>query len=169
MLLYRDLISGDEMFSDAFKITEIDDVAYEVDCKLITVKEGCDVDIGANPSAEGGEDEAMEEGMKTVNNVIFSFRLTETSFDKKSYMTYIKGYMKAIKARLQESKSDRADSFEKKVTPFVKKILENFKDYEFYVGESMNPDAMVALLNYREDGITPYLTYFKDGLLEEKL
>ena len=55
------------------------------------------------------------------------------------------------------------------ITPFVKKILENFKDYEFLVGESMNPDAMVALLNYREDGITPYLTYFKDGLNEEKL
>lgn len=116
MLLYRDIISGDEMFSDAFKITEIDDIAYEVDCKLITVKEGCDVDIGANPSAEGeGGDEAMEEGTTTVNNVVYSFRLTETQFDKKSFMTYIKGYMKTIKARLQESNPERAESFEKKV------------------------------------------------------
>ncbi len=43
------------------------------------------------------------------------------------------------------------------------------QDYEFYIGESMNPDAMVALLNYREDGVTPYFTFFKDGLKEEKI
>ena len=36
------------------------------------------------------------------------------------------------------------------------------------VGDSMDPDGMVLLLNYRDDGITPYLSYFKDGLLEEK-
>jgi len=53
MLLYKDTISGDEMFSDAFKITEIEDIAFEVDCKMINVKQGADVDIGGNPSAEG--------------------------------------------------------------------------------------------------------------------
>ena len=168
MLLYRDLISGDEMFSDAFKITEVGDIAFEVDCRMISMKEGVDIDIGANPSAEGAaEEEVMEEGMTTVNNVVYSFRLQETSFDKKSYMTYIKGYMKKLKSELQGS--DRLEAFEKNIQPFVKKVLENFKDYEFYVGESMNPDAMVALLNYREDGVTPYLTFFKDGLKEEKL
>lgn len=26
-----------------------------------------------------------------MNNIVHSFRLTETSFDKKSYMTYLKG------------------------------------------------------------------------------
>lgn len=45
MLLYRDAISGDEMFSDAFPIKEIDDIAYEVNCKMVNVKEGVDVDI----------------------------------------------------------------------------------------------------------------------------
>jgi hypothetical protein len=33
----------------------------------------------------------------------------------------------------------------------------------------MDPDSMVALLNYREDGVTPYFTFFKDGLAVEKL
>ncbi|KAI9316909.1 translationally controlled tumor protein [Dichotomocladium elegans] len=167
MLLYRDILSGDELFSDAYPIKVIDDVAYEVDCAMVTVKEG-DVDIGANPSAEGG-DEAVEDSAQTVNNVVYSFRLTETSFDKKSYMTYIKGYMKALKAKLQESNPERVPVFEAKATALVKKIIGNFKDYEFYVGESMDPEGMVALLNYREDGITPYFTFFKDGLKEEKL
>ena len=160
------------MFSDAFKITEVaEGIAFEVDCAMITMKEGAgDIDIGGNASAEAdNQDEAMEEGMISVNNVVYSFRLQETSFDKKSYMGYIKGYMKKVKTYLQENSPDRVAGFEKGVQPFVKKILENFKDYEFLVGENMNPDGMVALLNYREDGITPFLTFFKDGLKEEKL
>jgi hypothetical protein len=56
-----------------------------------------------------------------------------------------------------------------------------------FIGESMNPDGSVALLNYREDGVTregitifalsssndlypvAYLTFWKDGLKEVKL
>ncbi|KAG0741373.1 hypothetical protein G6F57_004925 [Rhizopus arrhizus] len=167
MLLYCDVISGDEMLSDAFPIKEIDNIAYEVDCKMITLEEG-DIDIGANPSAEGG-DEGVESSAQTVNNVVHSFRLVETQFDKKSYMTYIKGYMKELKKKLQETKPERVEAFEKGAASLVKRILTNFKDYEFYTGESMNPDGMVALLNYREDGVTPFFTLFKDGLSETKL
>ncbi|KAG1047401.1 hypothetical protein G6F43_010150 [Rhizopus delemar] len=167
MLLYSDVISGDEMCSDAFPIKVIDDIAYEVDCKMITLEEG-DIDIGANPSAEGG-DEGVESTSQTVNNVVHSFRLVETQFDKKSYMTYIKGYMKALKKELQETKPERVEAFEKGAASLVKRILTNFKDYEFFTGESMNPDGMVALLNYREDGVTPFFTFFKDGLKEIKL
>lgn len=130
---------------------------------------------GGNPSAEEAE-EAVENGAEQVNNVIHSFRLTSTAFDKKSYLTYLKGYMKSIKAKLP---AERVEAFEKGASAFAKKIVGNFKDYEFYVGESMNPEGMVVLLvrnvstfsqsthtpqNYREDGTTPYLTYWKDGL-----
>jgi len=165
MLLYEDVITGDEMFSDAFPVKLVDDIVYEVDCSMITVKPGADVDIGANPSSEEQE-EALEEGTVQVNNVAYSFRLQSTSFDKKSYLTYLKGYMKAVKANLPE---DRVEAFEKGAAAFAKKIVANFKDYEFFTGESMNPDGMIALLNYREDGVTPYLIYWKDGLKEIKL
>ncbi|KAH9943445.1 translationally controlled tumor-associated [Epithele typhae] len=168
MLLYSDVISGDEMFSDAFPVKEIDDVAYEVDCSMITTKSGADVNIGANPSEDSGE-EALEDGVETVNNVAFSFRLQTTSFDKKSYLTYLKGYMKAVKTHLQEHNPSRVEAFEKAAQAFAKKIVGNFKDYEFYVGENMSPDGMVALLNYREDGVTPYFTFWKDGLKQTKL
>lgn len=108
---------------------------------------------GANPSAEDA-DEALEEGSSQVNNVVYSFRLQPTSFDKKSFLTYLKGYMKAVKGKLEKSKPDRVEAFEKGASAFAKKIIANFKDYEFYVGEKMDPEGMVALLNYREDGIT---------------
>ncbi|XP_038550440.1 translationally-controlled tumor protein homolog, partial [Micropterus salmoides] len=90
------------------------------------------------------------------------------AFDKKQYMTYMKEYVKAIKAKLQEDNPERVDGFVADVTPEVKKILANIKNYQFFTGESMNPEGMVGLLDYREDGITPYMLFFKDGLLVEK-
>lgn len=57
--------------------------------------------------------------------------------------------MKAVKAELQKGKPDRVDAFEKGAAAYAKKIVANFKDFEFYTGESMNPDGMIALLNYR--------------------
>ncbi|KAK7695850.1 hypothetical protein QCA50_000488 [Cerrena zonata] len=146
----------------------IDDTVFEVDCQLITVKAGADIDIGANPSAEDQED-AVEDGATQVNNVVYSFRLQSTQFDKKSFLTYLKGYMKAVETKLKETKPDRVDAFKSGAAAYAKKIISNFKDYEFYTGESMNPDGMVALLNYREDGVTPYFTFWKDGLKEIKL
>ncbi|KAK6905830.1 hypothetical protein V866_006718 [Kwoniella sp. B9012] len=167
MLIYQDIITDDELVSDAFDVKEINDIAYEVDCSLIIVKEG-DIDIGGNPSAEEAE-EALESGASQVNNVVHSFRLQSTAFDKKSYLTYLKGYMKTVKAKLQETNPERVPVFEKGAQELAKKIVANFKDYEFYVGESMNPDGMVALLNYREDGTTPYFTFWKDGLRAIKI
>lgn len=168
MLIFKDIISGDEMISDAYDIKEVDGAVFEVDSQMITVKAGEDVDIGANPSAEDA-DEALEEGATQVNNVVYSFRLQETSFDKKSFMTYIKGYMKAVKAYLQEHNPDEVSNFEKGATAYVKKVIANFKDYEFFTGEGMDPEGMVVMLNYREDGVTPYLIFWKHGLKEEKI
>lgn len=165
--LYTDKISGDEMFSDGYDFKEIDDVIYEVDAANIVVQEG-DVDIGANPSAEE-QQEALENGGQQVINIVHSFRLQQTSFDKKSYLTYLKGYMKAIKLKLQAESPERVEVFEKNAQEFAKKVLGNFKDYDFYTGESGNPDGMVALLNFREDGITPFLIFWKDGLKDVKI
>jgi len=64
-------------------------------------------------------------------------------------MVYLKGYMKAVKAKLQEKNPDSVAAFETGAGAFAKKILANFKNFDFYTGESMNPDGMVALLNYR--------------------
>lgn len=79
--------------------------------------------------------------------------------------------MKAVKkALIEQGKSEEeVKDFETKAGAFAKKIIGNFKDYEFYTGESMNPDGMVVLLNYREDGVTPYVTIWKHGIKEMKV
>jgi hypothetical protein len=79
--------------------------------------------------------------------------------------------MKAVKSKLQEkgASAEEVATFEKGAQGFAKKIVANFKDYEFLIGESMDPDGMVILLNYREDGVTPYVTVWKHGLDEMKV
>lgn len=110
----------------------------------------------------------MDDQSYQVIDVVDSFRLEQTSFDKKSYLTYMKGYLKAIKAKLEDSKPDRVAAFEKGAQAYIKKVLENFGDFDFYTGDSMDPEAMVVPLGYRENGTTPYLVYWKDGLRAEK-
>lgn len=79
--------------------------------------------------------------------------------------------MKQVKEKLKEKSASEDDikAFETGAQAYAKKIVSNFKDYEFLIGESMDPDGMVVLLNYREDGITPYVTVWKHGLKEEKV
>ncbi|KAH8894935.1 translationally controlled tumor-associated [Thozetella sp. PMI_491] len=170
MIIFKDVITDDEIISDSYDLKEIDGIVYEADCAMIT--EGAvDIDIGANASAEEAE-EALDDQNVKVNNIVHSFRLQSTSFDKKSFLTYLKGYMKAVKTYLQGAgKSDEeVKAFETGASKYVKeKILANFKDYEFYTGESMNPDGMVVLLNYREDGVTPYVIVWKHGVKEMKV
>jgi len=175
MLLYKDVLKndgaeGDELITDAFKMKLVDDVIYEVDCQMVKVKKGVEVDIGANASAEEAE-ETLEEGEEMVNNVVAAMRLQSTSFDKKSYLAALKKYMKDIKEHLKSINAPEAEitTFEKGAQAYAKKVVGNFKDYEFYTGENMNPVGMVVLLNYREDGVTPYLCFWKHGLAEIKL
>jgi hypothetical protein len=39
--------------------------------------------------------------------------------------------MKAVKTHLQENKPDRVEAFEKGASAYAKKIVANFKDFEF--------------------------------------
>jgi len=169
MIIYKDLITGDEIISDSYNLKLVDNIVYEADCKKINIG-GESFDVGGNPSAEGG-DEELEDGVETKLDVAHSFRLTETSFDKKSYLSHLKTYMKKVKEGLKAkgASDDEVKEFEKGASAFAKKLVANFKDYEFLIGESMDPDGMVVLLNYREDGTTPFVTVWKHGLTEMKV
>lgn len=127
------------------------------------------IDIGANPSTEeGAEDEAAADDEWTVLDVVDAFRLNETSFDKKSYLSTVKTYMKRLKSTLEEKNPARVAIFQEKAQKFVMSVLEKFDQYTFYVGESFDPEGMVILVRTRDDGVTQYATFFKDGLRGEK-
>lgn len=84
------LLSGTDYRSNLIlQISKVvDDIVYEIEGQLIVVKEG-EINTGGNPSAEEQE-EALADGAQQVNNVVHSHRLQATSFDKKSYLTYLK-------------------------------------------------------------------------------
>lgn len=98
---HQDIISGDEIISDSFDLKEVDGVAYEADCAMITLG-AVEVDTGANASAEEAE-EALDDAAVKVNNIVHTFRLQNTSFDKKGYLTYLKGkHSTAFKFRIHK-------------------------------------------------------------------
>ncbi|KAF9582895.1 Elongator subunit elp2 [Lunasporangiospora selenospora] len=167
LIIFEDIVSGDELFSDAFDPVEIDG-RYEINCTMIQHKKGADVDTGANASAEeAGED--LEDGVEIVNNVVLSNRLQQTTFDKKGYQLYMKDHIKKLKEHYKQDGEDAVKALETEMMPEIKRILANFKDYEFYTGETMNIEGSLMYLNYREDGSTPFFTVFKKALKSRKV
>jgi hypothetical protein len=52
--------------------------------------------------------------------------------------------MKKVKEAMKANGADDAavKDFETGAGAYAKKIIGNFKDYDFYIGESMDPDGM---------------------------
>jgi hypothetical protein len=105
----------------------VDDIVFEVNCQMITIKKGADVDIGqslplipyswsdlrifqgANPSAEDQE-ESLEDGSEQVNNVVHSFRLQRSTFDKSSFVKYLKVFISVCLVRASGDPVDDRDT-----------------------------------------------------------
>jgi len=171
MLLYKDLMTGDEVLTDTYKINTLAKGAVlSVDGKFVALKDENDFDIGANASAEGEDNEELASDVRQVIDVVNNGRLKETSFDKKTYMGAIKKYMTAIKTHLEANKPDRVKDFQEGAQEFVKGVLGSFDDYCFYTGESEDLDnGMIILAKYDDTGLKPTFFFWADGLKEEKV
>lgn len=171
MKIFIDIISNDEMFADTYKMKLVDEVIYEVQGRLVTRTEGEIKIDGANPSAEEAE-EGTDQNSETGVDVVLNHRLVECfAFgDKKSFTLYLKEYMKKILTVLQKDAPDQVEVFKTNMNKAMKEILGRFKELQFFTGESMDPDAMIALCEYRDiDGKqVPVFMFFKHGLREEK-
>jgi hypothetical protein len=57
-------------------------------------------------------------------------------------------YMKKVKEAMKGNgaSDDKIAAFEKGAQAYAKKIVTNFKEYDFYTGETMDPDGMLVLL-----------------------
>lgn len=154
--------------SDSYGMKEVDGTVYEVDCQMIT-SGGIEVDTGANASAEEA-DEGIEDGAVQVNNVVEAFRLTAIEFDLKSYKSHLKTYMKKVKEALVAKGEDEetVKDFQSGASKVAGKIFKDFDNYDCYAA-NMNLEGMVVLMNYREDGVTPFVTIWKHGLVEQKV
>ena len=81
-------------------------------------------------------------------------------------------YAKALIAKLKETgKTEEAEKFQASAAGALKKILGGWDNYDVYISESADPGepSMWVLVNYREDGVTPYGTFWKYGVSEMKV
>jgi len=171
MLVYKDLFTEDELCSDTYCTELLDDVVIRVKGKYTTEKTELDgANFGANASEEapdeGGEDPSAVSGI----DVVLANRLMETGFKKKDYMIHIKDYVARITKKLEESgtKTDeQMVAIKAGHIKQVKLILAEFKEYQFFMGESCAEEGMMIPVKYVEE--TPYIYLFRHGLIEEKV
>uniref|UniRef100_A0A8C6A3Y5 Translationally-controlled tumor protein n=1 Tax=Marmota marmota marmota TaxID=9994 RepID=A0A8C6A3Y5_MARMA len=160
MIIYPDVISYNEKFSDIYKIQEtVDGLCLEVERKMVSRTEGNTDDslLDRNVSAEGPEVEGTKSTVITGVGIVMNHHLQETSFTKAAY----KKYMKSIKGKLEEQKPERVKPFMAETAEQIKHTLANFKNYQFFIGENINPDSMVALLHNHENAVTTYMIFLK--------
>ncbi|KAL4588372.1 hypothetical protein LXL04_001256 [Taraxacum kok-saghyz] len=166
MLVYQDLLTGDELLSDSFPYKEIENgILWEVDGKWV-VQGALNVDIGANPSAEGGEDEGVDDQAVKVVDIVDTFRLQEQPpFDKKQFVAFIKKYIKLLAPKLEPK---RQETFKKHIEGATKFLLQKLKDLQFFVGEGMHDDSTMVFAYYKDGATDPTFLYFAYGLKEVK-
>ncbi|CBZ56251.1 Translationally-controlled tumor protein,related [Neospora caninum Liverpool] len=170
MKVFKDVFTGDELCSDSYaqlapmEDADLSEVAFEVATKRV-VKGAEDYGIADNSEEDGG---GVDSATETVIDVVDAFRLQETPFSKKEFGTYIKGYMQRVKTHLEKTQPDRVDKFMSGGQALVKKILGQFDDFQFFLGESADCEAGVVFAYYKDGEEAPRLIYIRDGLKEEK-
>ncbi|GMH07740.1 hypothetical protein Nepgr_009580 [Nepenthes gracilis] len=167
MLVYQDLITGDELLSDSFPYKEIENgMLWEVEGKWV-VTGTIEVNIGANPSAEGGEDdEGVDDQAVKVVDIVDTFRLQEQPpFDKKQFVAFIKRYIKNLTPKLEPEKQE---VFKKNFEGAMKYIMSKLSDLQFFVGESMHDDGTMVFAYYKEGATNPTFLYIAYALKEVK-
>ena len=107
MIIYQDIITGtdanaaiarayvflgEEMASDSYPMKVVDDVVYEFQAKTITIDDS-GIRLRRTPTRRGADEGVADEAQRVIN-IVHSHRLQQTSYDKKSFMPYIKNYMK---------------------------------------------------------------------------
>ncbi|KAJ0070091.1 hypothetical protein NL108_002418, partial [Boleophthalmus pectinirostris] len=129
--------------------------------------------IGGNASAEEvteGTDETTESGVDIVLN--HHLQQTPAFKTKEEFLKYLKAYMKGLKSKIEETCPEKLTKFQEDAQKASKKMLSMkcvlLNVFQFFTGESMNPEGTIGFLDYRSDGITPFMIFFKGGLEIEK-
>ena len=172
MLIYKDLVGEDqsELLTDAFDIEFKHDFFYEVKSAWCLVG-GQTIDIGANSSADGPDDEV--DAAEKVINVIDAGQLNETHVaTPKAYLKLFKPYMKKVVAakKANGATDEEVATFKAAANAGAKIVLSTWKErgYQFFVNEHYDQAAMIILSWYEAGAETPTFWFIKDGLIQEK-
>merc|ERR1711881_565350 len=119
-------------------------MGYEVYGKHITRSQD-DIQLeGSNASAEEA-DEGTESTSESGVDLVLNHRLVETGFGSK------KDYMKKVVKYLEDNdRGAEVEEFKKNINGVMKELLGKFKDLQFFTGESMEAEAMILIMDYKD-------------------
>jgi len=177
MIVYKCCITGDELFSDAFKLVYdaegCNDCMVAFTAKLKSEKAG-EIDdslIGGNKSAEGEDDEGVEAaGAVSALDVVHANHLKEIPFEnKKDLMAWFKDYLKGIKSRLPAD-ADECKARQKQIQAAFSFLCDKLKsnDLSCFQGEKQQYDGTILFAVWNDDGVSATCYAFIDSLEEEK-
>ena len=176
MIVYKDLISGDEMMTDAFPQNPVvgndgETVEGMFEVESSTAVKGADnVDIGCG-NAFGGEEEVVDDSVEKVNNVIDPFKYTEVPFGSKTELKdYLKEYVRSVRAKLKEKGTPQPEikEFMAQAPGMVKFLLSKFADMQTFAGESMTAEGGMAFGYYKDGAHNPTFAYISKAMEAEK-
>lgn len=177
MLVYSDLISGDQVLSDSYPWKEleydgqkIEGVMY-VQSKMVS-KEIGEIDTGANASAEAA-DEGVDDSVEKVCDIkdgMIGFGYEGPNAMKASeFVTLYKAWCQAVKKKIEETGA-KPGPFMKSAKGFMAFMKKEFKNFEIYAPKSFNTETFI--IGYWDDEANaigaPKFIYFKHALKEEK-
>ncbi|CAL4232768.1 unnamed protein product, partial [Meganyctiphanes norvegica] len=144
--LFKDYLTGDDMFDDTYKYEDIDDAIYMV----YATKDSVGVDV------------VVQYGLEEIQ--------FEGEFAMYDYVSSYTDYMQALEEKLlSDGKYDEYNKLGLVSGPWFE-ILLNFENLQFFKGHSMNDVGMTILSEHKviNGRKRPVLYYIKYGLVEVK-
>merc|ERR1719369_2268111 len=111
MILYKDLFTTFDVFTDVFKMELVDDLYYKVYGKYIVEDSSVDDSVfGGNKSAEAEEEDGDEDNKVLVPDFVAASKLLQAPsiVSKGDLKDYIKGYASKLIKKITEEDKDRA-------------------------------------------------------------
>ncbi|GIY83606.1 translationally-controlled tumor protein homolog [Caerostris darwini] len=169
MIIFKDLISEDEMFTDAFLYNLVDDCLYEVECSHVVRNTPALQLEGSNP-VEVGDGSQEEDFRESGFDLVLNQRLVETTFSSKNdFRDYLKRYSKELERKWNASGAPKevVDLSKQNFIKAVKLVVPKFENFRFYLGESCHPSGLLAMLEVREvsGSRVPLMIFIKEACL----
>jgi len=181
LTVVKDIFTGFDVFTDVYKIEDVDNLYYKVWGKYIIEDSSVDDSVfGGNKSAEAEEEDGGEEDNKVlVPDIVAASKLQQvpTIVSKGDFKDYIKKYVGKLIKKVGETDADRAAFLKANLNEkFVMPLLKDFKKVRFYASDGDEYDlegGMVYITQEAPDGEEKAGTVctaliLKDALFEEK-
>jgi len=167
------------MTSDAHKITDFPGQPCLIKVVGAMVTKNVDeITLGGdNELTEGPSEPVNEGGTSQVVNIINDFRLEKYikphnhkcfgHFVRREWGRWVDGVRRILD---ENNKTEALKEFSGvNIKSALSYLRKNFNDDQVYFGESDTDfDGSTGYLNYEEDGVTPYMLFWKHALVEEK-